>query len=145
MTRIRFYTDIPDKIGFVHELLGQALAKQRQVTLYVGSQDQARTVSDRLWQHQRSDFLPNVFADDRYAKLTPIQIAWQPEQIVQDDLLFHCEQSLPKFFSRFRHMIELIGTTDEEKSAGRQRYAFYRDRGYEIQHIKMTSSLQGSL
>jgi DNA polymerase-3 subunit chi len=135
MTRVRFYTDIPDRTSLILHLVEQAVARQRQVTIYVDKPETAQQLSDGLWQQPA--FIPNVLADAPHADLTPVLLAWLPEQIRQDDMLFNCQTELPKFFSRFRHVFELIGAAEDEKVAGRQRYAFYRDRGYEIQHMKM--------
>lgn len=135
MTRVRFYTDIPDRAGLILHLVEQAVSRQRQVTIYVEQSAEAEKLSDWLWQ--QSSFIPNTLADAPHAELTPVLLAWQPEHIRQDDMLFNCQSELPKFFSRFRHVFELIGSAEDEKAAGRQRYAFYRDRGYEIQHMKM--------
>jgi len=30
--------------------------------------------------------------------------------------------------------VELVGTDEEDKALARQRFKFYRDRGYEIKH-----------
>jgi DNA polymerase III subunit chi len=135
MTRVRFYTDIPDRASLILHLVEQAVARQRQVTIYLESPEAAEQLSQSLW-HQ-SAFIPNVLADAPQASLTPVLLAWLPEHIRQDDMLFNCQTDLPKFFSRFRHLFELIGSAEDDKTAGRQRYAFYRDRGYEIQHMKM--------
>ncbi|WP_029147925.1 DNA polymerase III subunit chi [Methylophilus sp. 5] len=135
MTKIRFYTDVTDPSAMVQQLVSQALARQRSVTIFVSDRDQAQAMGDTLWQQAVESFVPNALADAANAALTPVQLAWLPEQIRQDDLLFNCQASLPKFFSRFRHVFELIGTEEADKVAGRQRWAFYRDRGYEIQHM----------
>ena len=135
MTRVRFYTDIPDRASLILHLVEQAVARQRQVTIYLESTAAAEQLSHRLWQQPA--FIPNVLADAPQAGLTPVVLAWLPEHIRQDDMLFNCQTEVPKFFSRFRHLFELIGAADHDKTAGRQRYAFYRDRGYEIQHMKM--------
>ncbi|MEZ0210948.1 MAG: DNA polymerase III subunit chi [Methylophilus sp.] len=135
MTRVRFYTDVPDRASLILHLVEQAVARQRQVTIYLESPEAAEQLSHSLWQ--QSVFIPNVLADAPQASLTPVLLAWLPEHIRQDDMLFNCQTELPKFFSRFRHLFELIGSAEDDKTAGRQRYAFYRDRGYEIQHMKM--------
>jgi len=135
MTKIRFYTDVTDPPALIQHLVSQALSRQRSVTIYVPDREQAQRLGDQLWQQTADSFWPNALADTEYAALTPVQLAWQPEQIRQDDLLFNCQAALPKFFSRFRHVFELIGTEEADKIAGRQRWAFYRDRGYEIQHM----------
>ncbi|MFQ6332334.1 DNA polymerase III subunit chi [Methylophilus sp. 3sh_L] len=140
MTKIRFYTDVPDTPALMQHLILQAVARQRSVTVYLPDRQQAEQLSATLWQQPVEGFLPHVLADADHAPLTPVHLAWAPEQILQDDLLFNCQTALPKFFSRFRHVFEVIGQDETEKAAGRQRWAFYRDRGYEIQHIKSMQS-----
>lgn len=135
MTKIRFYTDVANQVALVQHLVEQALSRQRQVTIYVPDRERALQLSEGLWQQSADCFFPNALADAEHVLLTPVQLAWQPEQIRQDDLLFNCQATLPKFFSRFRHLFELIGTDEQEKVAGRQRWTFYRERGYEIQHM----------
>lgn len=135
MTRIRFYTDVSNQSVLIQHLVDQALSRQRRVTIYLPDREQAQGLSDCLWQESADSFFPNALADAAHATLTPVHLVWQPEQIYQDDLLFNCQASLPKVFSRFRHVFELIGTDEADKAAGRQRWAFYRDRGYEIQHM----------
>ena len=135
MTKIRFYTDIPDRARLIQYLVEQAVTRQRQVTIYVEQAAEAAQLSDWLWQ--QPGFIPNTLADALHAGVTPVVLAWLPEQIGQDDMLLNCQAELPRFFSRFRHVFELIGSAEAEKAAGRQRWAFYRDRGYEIQHMKM--------
>lgn len=136
MTRIRFYTDVAEPQALIRQLAGQALARQRQVTVYVASQAEAQALSDCLWQSPPDGFLPNALADASHAGLTPVHLAWLPEQIQQDDILLNCQPVQPLFFGRFRHLFEIVPQTDVEKVAARQRWAFYRDRGYEIQHMK---------
>jgi DNA polymerase-3 subunit chi len=38
----------------------------------------------------------------------------------------------PAFFSRFERLAEVVGADDEQLAAGRARYRFYRERGYEL-------------
>ncbi|HEY0906922.1 MAG TPA: DNA polymerase III subunit chi [Methylophilus sp.] len=135
MTRVRFYTDVADPLGLTRHLLQQSLVRQRQVTLFLPDQLAAQTLSDGLWAGD--GFLPNALADEVVAPQTPVQLAWLPEHIVQDDLLFNLQPVQPLFFGRFRHLFEIVGVDAADKQAGRQRYAFYRDRGYEIQHMNM--------
>lgn len=136
MTRIRFYTDIADPHKLIQHLAQQALSRQRKVTIYVRDQAEAAALSAALWQGTPDSFLPNALADAPHAAQTPIQLAWRPEQIQQDDLLFNCQPEQVLFFGRFRHLFEIIPTDDAEMAAGRQRWLFYRERGYEVQHIK---------
>jgi DNA polymerase-3 subunit chi len=42
----------------------------------------------------------------------------------------------PPFFSRFERLAEIVGIDDAE--AGRERYRFYRERGYELRAHDMS-------
>ena len=43
---------------------------------------------------------------------------------------------VPAQFARFERLIEIIGSEDDELAAGRERFRFYRDRGYAIEMHK---------
>jgi DNA polymerase-3 subunit chi len=44
--------------------------------------------------------------------------------------------ALPASFASFERLLELVGTDAEELQAGRERYRFYRDRGYPLANHK---------
>ncbi|WP_020166939.1 MULTISPECIES: DNA polymerase III subunit chi [Methylotenera] len=141
MTRIEFYSNVADKKHLLLSLTEKALGKHRQVTVFTEDATSAADVSDCLWQHQPASFLPNVMADNAHVAKTPIIIvcktnaAGQMDNVLQDELLINLTPQEPPFFSRFTHLIELVGIDESDKLSARQRYKFYRDRGYEIQHI----------
>ncbi len=138
MTRIRFYTDLSEPLGMLHRLCEQALARQRQVTLFLADAASAQATSDALWQWQPNSFVPHALATDSHAAQSPVVLAWQAEHITQDDLLFNCQPQQVLFFGRFRHLFEIVGTQADAKAAARQRWAFYRDRGYQVEHMPTT-------
>jgi len=53
--------------------------------------------------------------------------------------LINLSQKQLTAFSRFRQLIELVGVEEQDKILARQRYKFYRDRGYEIKHFDQQS------
>lgn len=135
MTRIRFYTEVAEPAPLLLRLCLQALQKQRQVTLLMADAAQARVMSDALWQLQAESFVPHALATEPHAAQSPVVLAWQAEHITQDDLLFNCQSQQPMFFGRFRHLFEIVSTEEAVKAAARQRWAFYRERGYQIEHL----------
>ena len=52
--------------------------------------------------------------------------------------LVNLSSEIPPGFSRFGSVIEVVGQPDEERSAGRERVKFYKDRGYEIKYIDLS-------
>ncbi|MGV3582731.1 MAG: DNA polymerase III subunit chi [Methylophilus sp.] len=136
MTRVSFYTNVDHKSALVSHLVLKALNQKRQVTIFTQEVDASR-ISDQLWMHDQSSYMANVLATDALASVTPVVIDWQMSTIFQDDVLINLQESQPTFFSRFRHLIEIVGLDEHDKATARMRYSFYRDRGYEIKHVDM--------
>jgi len=39
---------------------------------------------------------------------------------------------MPSYFSRFRRVVEIVTRDSDDRALARDRFRFYRDRGYEI-------------
>ncbi len=135
MTRVIFYSNIENKQAALTALVQQALEKRNDVTVMVESETMAKTYATNLWHTNKVSFLPNVLATDKLAIQTPIVFDWHENELCQDDILINLSQKQLTVFSRFRQLIELVGLDDSDKALARERYKFYRDRGYEIKHI----------
>ena len=64
----------------------------------------------------------------------PIEIGHNSEPAGGQQVLINLAANVPLFFSRFRRMLEIISADTEHRLSGRQRYLFYRDRGYPLKH-----------
>jgi DNA polymerase-3 subunit chi len=124
-----------DKQAALLVLVGNALAKKHLITLLTESERAANGYSEVLWGSLNTSFFPNVLASHALANETPVIIDWQYEQLCQDDILVNLTQCQLTIFSRFRQLVELVGTDEQEKALARQRFKFYRDRGYEVLHF----------
>lgn len=138
MTRVIFYSNVRNKQVALSVLACRALAKGHLMTLLTESEQEAKAYSDGLWQAEKVSFLPNILAsaalNNGLKNETPIVIDWQDERLCQDDILVNLTQQQLTVFSRFRQLIELVGIDEQEKTFARERFKFYRDRGYEIKH-----------
>lgn len=144
MTRVDFYFNVANKPALLHELVQVALSKRRLVTITVIDEAAAKVASAALWQTTHESFLPSVLVNNPLAVHTPIVLHWQNQPVVQDELLINLNATQPSFFSQFTQLIELVGDDEQDKTAARERYKFYRDRGYEIKnidHIKVAAQL----
>lgn len=139
MTRVLFYSEIVDTANAVAILVQKALMKKHQVTIMVADEKAAKHGSEMLWQDGSMSFLPNVLASNALAKTTPIVFDWNENQLCQDDILINLSHRQLTAFSRFRQLIEVVGVEESDKVEARQRYKFYRDRGYEIKHFNQES------
>lgn len=138
MTRIDFYFNVPYKLGLISDLVASALIKHRQITILEHDEHQASKVSEALWYGKPEDFLPTLVANHELAKHTPVLVNWHESQLIQDDMLINLTVKEPKFFSRFTQLVEIVSGDEQDKKLARERYKFYRDRGYEIKNIDFT-------
>ncbi|HSR01973.1 MAG TPA: DNA polymerase III subunit chi [Methylophilaceae bacterium] len=136
MTQVIFYSNITDKALALLVLVQRALAKKNLVTVTVENEVQAQTFAKVLWEQERTSFLPNVQVDAHLAKQTPVVFDWQQNQLCHDDILINLSRKQLTVFSRFRQLIELVGIDELDKQQARERFRFYRDRGYQIKHFE---------
>lgn len=133
MTRIDFYLDAPDKLSVACRLTAKAYAAANRVTVY-GRDDAALRAFDRmLWTTPAIAFVPHVMAHDPLAAETPVLIARDGEQLAHDDVLVNLDPEWPPFFARFARVLEIVTTDEDDKAQARERFRFYRDRGYSLQ------------
>ena len=70
--------------------------------------------------------------DSPLAADTPILIGHALEHAGPAAVLVNLHSSPPPFFSRFERLAEIVGTDDADAAAGRERWKFYKERGYEL-------------
>ncbi|WP_020183591.1 DNA polymerase III subunit chi [Methylotenera sp. 1P/1] len=137
MTSIGFYFNVADKPLLVNQLVQKALRQHRQVTLFTADEATANVLSDQVWQFEPTAFNANVLANHALAQATPVLLEWQAQRVQQDDLLINLQPMQLTMFSRFKHLFELVGLDELDKAEARKRFAFYRDRGYDIKSVDM--------
>jgi len=135
MTRVQFYSNVTDKKAAIATLVRKALAQRHCITMMAENETAAQAYSQHLWQQDDASFIPNVLASDALAKTTPVIIDWQENELCQDDILINLSHVQLTVFSRFKQLVELVGVDEQEKALARERYKFYRDRGYEVKHM----------
>jgi len=140
MTQIDFYIHVDNKLQMLCTLAAKALA--RKVRLLVLTPDpQTTEQADRmLWMQPAIGFLPHCRSSHRLAGVTPIIVDHVAEPIVHEQVLVNLQTQCPAVFSRFERVIEIVTGDDADREAARERYRFYRDRGYEIRNHDMSKA-----
>jgi len=133
MTRIDFYTKVDNKLRFAGKLCAKALAQKLRVNVYAPDSKVAERFDRLLWTDSALSFIPHCRAEDPLAAETPVLIHTQEGELLDDALLINLDPAWPPFFSRFERVIEIVGTEPEDAAAARERFRFYRDRGYAMQ------------
>lgn len=140
MTRIEFFFNVEDKLQKVAEFGASAISKGRRLMVFSSDAQAAASIENYLWTNPATGFTPHCRAGHALAEVTPIIIDFAGEQLAHDDILLNLQSRHPPFFSRFLRLIEIVGLDEADKSDARERYRFYRDRGYEIKSFDVSGA-----
>ena len=132
MTRIDFYTHVEDKLKTACALAGKAHGLGLKVTVFCPDSETAQRFDRMLWMTPSIGFVPHCAPDDPLASETPVIVDFQGEKLLHDEVLINLRPEWPPFFGRFQRLVEIVSREDDDRSAARDRFRFYRDRGYEI-------------
>ena len=132
MTRIDFYFEAEDKLQVACRLSAKAVQQKLRLLIYTADELQAQRIDKMLWTWQATGFLPHCMARSPLAAQTPVLITHDPEDMPHDEVLLNLHSAWPPAFSRFQRLVEIVGREEEDREAARERYRFYRDRGYAI-------------
>jgi DNA polymerase III subunit chi len=132
MTQIDFYTHVEDKVQTAVRLVTKAYRQGLRLTVLFDNAEVAQQLDRALWISPAIGFIPHCFADDALARVTPIIIDRRGSEVINDDVLLNLGAERPALFSRFHRLIEIVALDDGDRHAARERYKFYRDRGYDI-------------
>lgn len=147
MTRIDFYI-LPDENANGRELFACRLAEKayklgHSLYLHTESRQQASKMDDLLWSFKADSFLPHAIegATEQDELPPPILIGHSsetpPEPHSHSEVLINLAPAVPSFFSRFERVAELVNQQPDHRTAGRERFKFYRDRGYALESHKL--------
>lgn len=136
MTKIDFYI-LEDGAAlareyFVCRLAEKAWQQGHRVYIHTENVDQSRQIDDLLWTFYDVSFLPHSQDNAGDADGVPVHIGCSEEPLHHDDVLINMGREVPLFFSRFKRVAEVIAGDEQVKQAGRERYRFYRERGYPL-------------
>ena len=136
MTHIDFYI-LSDTSPQCREFTACRLTEKvyqmgHQVYLHTESRAHTSLLDDLLWTYKAGAFLPHAAFEDSSEAHPPILIGHGAEPPGDVHLLINLSTEVPAFFSRFERVAEVIDQDDENKTRGRERFRFYRDRGYNL-------------
>ncbi|QCP48567.1 DNA polymerase III subunit chi [Trinickia violacea] len=135
MTRIDFHTNVGDSLLYACRLARKAY-QAGQPLVVLAEPARLRAFDERLWTFSPLDFIPHCMADNALAKETPVVLTSDLESAPHHQILLNLGATVPAQFARFERLLEVIGNAQDELVAGRERYRFYRDRGYALNNYK---------
>ena len=132
MTAIDFYFNAGDRLAVACRLAGKAVQRRKRVLVYAPQPELAQKFDRMLWTWQAISFVPHCYVEDALAAETPVLIAAGNVQAPDCEILINLDAACPPSFERHGRLLEVVAQDDEDRRAGRARYAFYRGRGYAI-------------
>lgn len=139
MTRIDFYivsSDAPDaRLTLACRLADKAMERKNKVFINATGPAEAARLDELLWTFSQGSFIPHrvVGAGDERAGIEPVLIGSGREPPGDSwDLMINLADAVPEFFSRYERVAEVVDGDEERRKQGRQRFKYYRDRGYEL-------------
>ena len=139
MTQIDFYTHVDNKLHTVCQLVAIAYERKLKVLVFTPDATTSSKLDNMLWTTPAIGFLPHALAGTQIAAETPIIIDHQANDLVHDEVLVNLRNEWPPFFSRFQRLIEIVSLDENDRLAARERYSFYRDRGYPIKSHNLSN------
>jgi DNA polymerase-3 subunit chi len=137
MTQVDFYVLEEQAPGNRFTLacrLSEKIYQQgRRIFIHTGSAEETRHMDRLLWTFRQGSFIPHGTDGDCDPAITPVIIGHGGENGEEHDVLINLAGEVPGFFSRFERVAEIIDREPQVVTAGRERFRFYRDRGYPLQ------------
>jgi DNA polymerase-3 subunit chi len=136
MTQVDFYI-LKDNSLQAQNLLTCRLSEKaykqgHQVFINTNTGEQLKQLDDMLWTFTANSFLPHGRYGENADSTHPVLLGHAIEPEGPSDVLLNLCSDVPAFFSRFNRVAELVGGDETQRQAARERYRFYKDRGYTL-------------
>lgn len=141
MTQITFLHGARDRLLAIAGWLANSSLEARPIMVYVPLAERSEQLDRLLWTHPATGFTPHCRAGDKLAGESPIVLASELDSPLHDGCLLNLSDEIPPGFSRFRHLVEIISIEDGDRLPGRERYRFYRERGYPLEARDISGSI----
>ena len=131
MTKVDFYLlsgSAPAlRLDYACRLAHKAWSKGHRIYLHCNDAEQAGSLDSLLWSFRADLFLPHGPGDDEQ-----VTCNWGDDCGSHHDLLINLTDTTPEFFGRFNRLAEIVIEDDAVRVPARERFRFYRERGYPL-------------
>ena len=146
MTKVDFYIleqhHHEARQRFACRLAEKAWQQGNRVYIHTESAEQSQRLDDLLWTFRTGSFIPHSLDGENRPDEVAIHIGHQEEPQHHEQVLINLAPEVPLFFSRFERVADLVDQNEETRKQGRQRFRFYRDRGYPLNNHTISAGLR---
>lgn len=138
MTQVDFYIleqpDSPSRPLMACRVADKAFRNGHRVYVLANDGQQVAELDQLMWTFSQGSFTPHeTYSGTIENEQTPILIGTGEAPDSWHDILITLREDVPPFFSRFERVIEIVDQDESQKKNARDRFRFYRDRGYALQ------------
>lgn len=135
MTEIAFHFNAPERLSYACRLLRKAVGSGAKVVV-TGDPDTLKELDATLWTFSATDFVPHCDLDaaPTVRACSPVILTSSLASTPHQDVLLNLGHGVPQGFENYQRVIELVGTSDDERQRARVRWKHYTDLGYAISH-----------
>lgn len=134
MTRIDFY--IHDSLNALAQnilmcrVTEKAWKNKHQVFIRCTDNVNVETMDELLWKFSDTSFVPHERQNESIE--SPVIIGEKVEEMKNSDVLVNLGIDVPNAVSKFHRVVEPAGYNEESRNEARERYRYYKDRGFPI-------------
>jgi DNA polymerase-3 subunit chi len=139
VTQVDFYILANDsdeaRLRLACRIVDKATEAEQHVFINATSDTEAQKLDELLWTFSQGSFIPHKIVRDGIdvAPIEPVVIGLNRGPLGERwDLMINLAAEVPEFFSRYRRVAEVVDGNETRRAASRDRYRFYRDRGYTL-------------
>ena len=139
MTQVDFYISDSDsddaRLQLACKIVDKATQRDQHVFIHSTSDAEARQLDELLWTFSQGSFIPHRVVRGELSEpaAEPVLIGVSaPPAPGRWDVLINLSAEVPEFFSRYERVAEVVDADAARREQSRERYRFYRDRGYKL-------------
>jgi DNA polymerase-3 subunit chi len=139
MTQVDFYV-LPDTTSearwlFACRLIEKVHKMGMDILIALDTEEQAQAFDQLLWTFKPESFIPHQLIGG--ATPAPVQISYTEDAGDHHGLLLNLSNNIPPYFSRFDRLSEIVIQEEIALKTSRERFGFYKGRGYPIETRKL--------
>ena len=139
MTQVDFYILGSDsdeaRLRLACKIVDKATQLDHHVFVHSTSEEEARKLDELLWTFSQGSFIPHRVLREEPSEppLESVLIGFSAMPVPgRWDVLVNLAPDVPEFFSRYERVAEVVDGNAERREKSRERYRYYRDRGYKL-------------
>lgn len=138
MTRVDFYQIDSEEapLAFTCRLIEKIYRLGHEVHVHVADETAARNLDDLLWTYRKDRFVPHTLKSS--GETAPVVIGHDNEALDHHQVLVNLSGQVPEFFSRYERVAEVVPLDKVSRTAARNNYRFYQERGYPLNYHQMS-------